>query len=381
MKQRVFELKRLGAARVALPDLPLERLRAHARRVALRKASTLKRLREPRRTVEIGCWLRLQLLTLTDTVLEQMNRRVGQLWAEARQSVEARAEQELARYRAGMDAICLALEDPDLEPDAFREALREAAAPFMDTGPRRSKAQAIRREMAREPRRLRALMRQVVSLDLETRDTTGLRLAIDALRALYEDGRGDIPSDVVCKLPPAARRLIEQAGDGEARFAAFEVAAAMLLKRALSNGQASAPDSVKHRALAGQLMPKDIWAKRCHAFSRDHDLPSSLESDVRRFEGPLAARLEMLGDAVEAGEIGVDAGGLHVPRLKAEPVDPAIRRTRDALYAEIGPVQLPDLLIDVDRRARRRNSESSVAACWRSAPTSRLPRWRAWRTV
>ncbi|MEO1320967.1 MAG: hypothetical protein AAFV30_10415, partial [Pseudomonadota bacterium] len=83
---------------------------------------------------------------------------------------------------------------------------------------------------------------------------------------------------------------------------------------------------------------EEIWAKRCRAFLRDHNLASSLESYVRRFEGPLAARLDVLGDAVATGEIGIDAGGLHVPRLKAEPVDPAIRRTRDALYARIGPV-------------------------------------------
>ncbi|MEO1316970.1 MAG: hypothetical protein AAFW01_10370 [Pseudomonadota bacterium] len=75
--------------------------------------------------------------------------------------MEARAEQVLARYRAGMDAICLALRDPDLEPDAFREAVREAAAPSIVDDPRPSKAQAIRREMAREPHRLHALMRPV----------------------------------------------------------------------------------------------------------------------------------------------------------------------------------------------------------------------------
>lgn len=352
VRARIFELKRLGAERVAPPDLPVERLRAHARRVALRKASTLKRLREPRRTVEIGCWLRLQLMTLTDTVLEQTTRRVGQLWAQARQSVEARAEQELARYRAGMDAICAALEDPAMTPEAFRGTVSAAAAPFRDAGPRPSKAQAIRCEMAREPHRLRALLRQVVALDIETRDAEGLGCAIDALRTCYEGGTDDLGADVVAGLPPAARKAVEQAGAGAARFAAFEVAAAMLLKRGLRNGHASAPHSGAHRAVDDQLMPEDVWGKARGAFSRDNDLPASLEGYVRRFEPALAARLEMLGALVATGEIGLDAGGLRVPRLKAEPVDPTIKRARDALFAEIGPAQLPDLLIDVDRDAR-----------------------------
>lgn len=87
-----------GAKRIDLPDLSVERVRQHARRIARRKAATLARLREPRRTVEIGCWLRLQLLTLTDMVLEQTKRRIGQLWNQARRKVEAKAAEELLRY-------------------------------------------------------------------------------------------------------------------------------------------------------------------------------------------------------------------------------------------------------------------------------------------
>ena len=49
--------------RTAEEAAELRAMRTHARRIALRKASTLSRLREPRRTVEIGCWLRLQLQT------------------------------------------------------------------------------------------------------------------------------------------------------------------------------------------------------------------------------------------------------------------------------------------------------------------------------
>ena len=84
VQERIEELRRLGAERIILPDIPIERMRLHAKRIAQRKAGTLSRLKEPRRTVEIGCWLRLQLLDLTDTVLEQTSRRIGQLWSHAR---------------------------------------------------------------------------------------------------------------------------------------------------------------------------------------------------------------------------------------------------------------------------------------------------------
>ena len=88
VKERIDELRRPGAERIALPDVPIERMRLHARRISRRKAATLSRLKDPRRTVEIGCWLRLQLLELTDTVLDQASRRIGQLWSQARRTVE-----------------------------------------------------------------------------------------------------------------------------------------------------------------------------------------------------------------------------------------------------------------------------------------------------
>lgn len=103
--------------RIEIDNLPVERTRMHARRIARRKAATLTRLREPRRTVEIGCWLRLQLLELTDTVLEQTSPRIGQLWAEAHRAVDARALREVERYRFGISVIASALDDRDLTPE------------------------------------------------------------------------------------------------------------------------------------------------------------------------------------------------------------------------------------------------------------------------
>src|SRR3546814_21053526 len=104
-------------------------MRQHARRIARRKATTLSRLREPRRTVEIGCWLRLQLLELTDTVLEQARRRIGQLWSQARRTVEARSLEELGRYRVGAAAIIGSLDDPGMQARALRFAIARPVQP------------------------------------------------------------------------------------------------------------------------------------------------------------------------------------------------------------------------------------------------------------
>src|SRR3546814_10778981 len=141
-------------------------MRQHARRIARRKATTLSRLREPRRTVGIGCWLRLQLLELTGTVLEQASRRIGQLWSQARRTVEERPLEELGRYRVGVAAIIGALDDPGMQESALRFAIARAVEPLRSMLTSGSRVQAIRAQMAAAPARLRSLLRQIGQLDL-----------------------------------------------------------------------------------------------------------------------------------------------------------------------------------------------------------------------
>src|SRR3546814_8270253 len=60
----------------------------------------------------------------------------------------------------------------------------------------------------------------------------------------------------------------------------------------------------------------------------------------------------MLSEAIDAGEIGIEQDRFKVPRYRPEPVDPDVDRTRDAIFAAVGEVQLPDILVAADARAR-----------------------------
>jgi hypothetical protein len=62
---KVSFLGELGADRLAIEDLPLAGLEHFHRRVVSRKPATLLAIREPRRTLELACFLRLRLMQLT----------------------------------------------------------------------------------------------------------------------------------------------------------------------------------------------------------------------------------------------------------------------------------------------------------------------------
>ncbi|MEP6869189.1 MAG: Tn3 family transposase [Novosphingobium sp.] len=351
-QHRIDALKRLGADLIEIDDLPVERMRMHARRIARRKASTLGKLKEPRRTVEIGCWLRLQLLELTDTILEQTSRRIGQLWADAQRAVDARDLREIERYRLSIGVIAGALDDASLTAEAFRAVVMSAISPLRDMPASQSKLHAIRTELANAPTRLRAMLRQVGVIDLAIVAGHPLDQALTTLRKVYDQGRSGMEPDDGNPFAPAAARLVSAAHTESDRLAAYEVATAMLFKRCLRNGEASARHSVRHRSIADQLMPAAAWHKVRTQTSRAQGWPKSLDAYVKRFEAPLAARIALLSEAVASGDIGIDGERFRIPKLKALPKDPAVDISRKRLFGGIGSVQLPDLMIAIDERTR-----------------------------
>jgi TnpA family transposase len=349
--RRLAELRNLGADRIDIPELSIGRLAFHSRGISRRKAATLSRLREPRRTLEIGCWLRLQLLRLTDTAIEQVDRRVGDLWRKARDTVEGRASLELVHFSSAIEQIRILLDNQELTAVDFRTAVASIIEPLA-AKPARSRAGAIRMELAAHPTRLRNLLREAVRLDLVLANDHPLTVALGIIAAQYRNHRTGLPADTPNPFPSIWAPLIEGARSPEERMAAFEVATAMTLKRALRNGSASAPHSIDHRNLDDQLMPDELWQRDRGRLSRTNGWAASLEAYVRKLEQPLSTRLQMLDDTVGAGEINIAKGRFKIPRLPPDDEAAEIEATRSRLFAAIGIAQLPDILVAIDAEVR-----------------------------
>jgi hypothetical protein len=76
-------LKKLGADRLNLA-VAAGMLKAQARSMLYRKPATLRRMHGERKTLKIACFLRLQLLRLTDDGLGMIDYRIADLWRQAR---------------------------------------------------------------------------------------------------------------------------------------------------------------------------------------------------------------------------------------------------------------------------------------------------------
>ena len=159
--QRAQLLRELGADDGDWRDITEARLYHYARAMLRRKPAALRRLREPRRTVELACFLRWQLLQSTDTLLDLADHRIADLWRAARDRVEAAASLNLARYRHVITTMLALANDLSISDQTFRERVRAVAAPFRGELTSNRSA-AIRQELSGQGRTIRPLLRQMI---------------------------------------------------------------------------------------------------------------------------------------------------------------------------------------------------------------------------
>lgn len=342
-------LKELGADRLVLSDLPLSGLQHFARRMMGRKAAALVRLKDPHRTIETACFLRLRLLQLTDASLTLLDHRIAAHWRGARERVLATQASRLRRFQRLLGALAALAEDEGLGAADLRSRLHDLIAPFAaERGSTR--VAAIRQELGRKSPELARLLRTVRAAELTVPAGHPLAAAFARLDSLAASPNG-LPANTPQPFGPSWQALIDQP-DRMAALGCFRAATVMALKRGLRNGSITADHSVSHRAAADKLIPAPLWQRSRARFLRDLNLPVSAEKYLQRLEAGLSAGLAALAGAVTAGTVAVVDGELRLPRRKPAPRDPRLEPARQALTLAVGQAQLPELIIETDHLTR-----------------------------
>jgi hypothetical protein len=336
--QRAELLRELGAATEHWTEIGEARLARYAKPMLRRKPAALRRLREPRRTVELACFLRWQLLRVTDTILDLADHRIADLWRAARDRVEAAAPLRLSRYQRVMAGVVALADDPSISDQAFRERVRAAVAPFAD-GPAGNRSAAIRQELSGQSAIIRPLLKQVMGVPLDLPTGHPLSAALLTLRAVYASGARSLPVGTANPFPKVWSVLIDGAATPEAALGAFEAATLVMLKRSLRNGSASTRHSLSYRGREDVLIPRATWESEQERFTGDLGLPGSIDAFIATLRMTLQDSLHFLAEAVSEGVIFVENDRLRIPRLKADPQPADVVALRNEIAAAIGPVQ------------------------------------------
>jgi TnpA family transposase len=348
--KKVEFLRGLGADRVNVADLPSAGLEFYGRRVMTRKVGALGLIKEPRRTIELACFLRLTLQRLMDSSLVLLDHQIAAQWREARERAADGQNGRLKRFRDLIGDLTTLAGDESLDAAGLRARLATLLEPFQPEL-QISQIAAIRQELAQRQGELDRLLRAAKTAKLQT--PAGHKLA-EALALLDKVGgtpAGVLPVGAANPFGPSWRSLLDQA-DRKAAMNCYRAATVMLMKRAIRNRSVTAPDSLSHQAPGDRLIPKAIWDRDRGRLTRNLSLPPTAEKYLQRLEVGLEAGLSALAAAVQAGEITIEGDAVRVPRRKPAPTDPRVESARRGMTAAMGIHELSAVMIEVDRLTR-----------------------------
>jgi TnpA family transposase len=336
----------IGVADYPIEAISIEKQRFYARRLRRRRPARLAELREPRRTLEIVCFLRMALQRTTDDVLHMTRQRAADLMREARDETVRQDARSAISYREAVLAIQAVIEDPKIDAEAARAQVRTVLTKLQPKVGK-TRAAATRDRLLENTQAVRSLLRSVTALPIEGAATEPVREAIDTLRDIYANNITTLDPSIKPKVKSIWRDQVS-GPDRERALRAFEVSTLMDLRQALRRGTAWAKDSLDFRDRETVLIPQPAWQKDRLRYYERVKLPQQAKRFYKPILAQLEAGLEAVAECVRAGSLVIENDDIHLPPIKPETLPKELAKTRDALFREIGEVQLPELLLEMD---------------------------------
>jgi TnpA family transposase len=324
-------------------------VRRYARQLANRPPSVGTRIKEPRRTVEVACFLRYCLFTTTDQAILMIQRRVTDLWRMAREQVPDTVNWADMYKKLLANLAVLAAEDKLAEGELRTRVVELVAAGQQAKPP--SRASLVRERLFEGIRPVRSLLAEIGKLPWQAEADNPVLIALNQLLKLYVDKARELPIEISA---PKLGRVWSAAIAGDDRdkaMRALEVATLFSLRRAVRNGSVWVDHSLVFRGRARLFFTPERWA----AESKRHYARLDLPAKASTFLAPLLSRVKAgvaaVALAAREGALRVD-DELHLTAMPAEDEDPKVIQLRAQLDQRLGEVQLPEVILQVDAQVR-----------------------------
>ena len=329
--------------------IPKERQLVYARRIGRRRASHIPRLPTFRQELETNCFAAVTLSALVDDILRLIQMRICAIWTWGYKIAADRVTPQRVHKRGEILAELRKMAaDEKLTDTAFRKEASAILLPDLAAGPS-SRAADVREVLTLNARRIRPVLEALVKLDL--RGTGPARDGLDWLKDTYKEG---VSQFLIDKAPAWARRwntLIEDPDSGRS-LRAYEAATLGAVRQGLRNGSLYSFHGTEFSDPARHLMPQARWEARRGSYQLEKGLPRSPEQYTNRAQAALQASLAGLQDAVTAGDVWIGRKDLYFRRDEAAKQPEGVELAQISLYRDIGRVQLPTLLLELDARVR-----------------------------
>jgi len=324
-------------------------VRRYARQLANRPPSVGARIKEPRRTVEVACFLRYCLFTTTDQAILMIQRRVTDLWRMAREQVPDTVNWADLYKKLLADLALLAAEDKLVEGELRIRVVELVTASQQAKPP--SRASLVRERLFEGIRPVRALLAEIGKLPWQAEEDSPVLIALNQLLKLYADKSRELPVEISASRLGGVWSAAITGEDRDKAMRALEVATLFSLRRAVRNGSLWVDHSLVFRGRARLFFTPERWATESKRHYARLDLPTKASTFLAPLLTRVRAGVAAVAQAAREGVLRVD-DELHLTAMPAEDEDPKVIQLRAQLDQRLGEVQLPEVILQVDAQVR-----------------------------
>ena len=345
---RIELLKGLGVHDLDLDHVAIEKIRAYAAQLSAIRPVKYRELKDPTRTLRLVCFLKMTLMQASDAAIMLGGRQIARVVRNAYEKARLLEAEAAVTYHDTIAHIFEMADDPSLSDGEFRQQVRQLKEQHTPSQfPTRA---AAARWILSDPNpSIRSLLNELQKLDLKGEEGNESTERVEYLRSLYQKKFSTLPESPSVPTPRGWKDLIE-GEDRERALRALEAATLIGLRKTLRSGTVFVDHSEKfhgrHRLLIDEQRWKAEKTKRYAQLSLPLDPVQVLDQMVAELE----QKLVLLEAAVARGAMSIDGQSIHLPKLNALAVPPEVAPNRNALFADIGLVQFPDLILEMDSR-------------------------------
>ena len=345
--EKIRFLKELNVHEWNLQKVPIARQKAYAQAIEARPPSDSRKITDDLQLLETICFLRTALLELTDSALYQTNRRIAGFTRDATAKTQVRQARRSVDYRECLVSIRTMVNDESQTSEERLVAIEALIDAMGDLEPN-SHAAIVRETLTDDSARVHALLTSVADLDFRGRENERAIRQFDVVRGLHQKNASELPEGTDVPVNKIWRNAVE-GEDRKRAFKALEACTALSLRRGIRRGSVWVEHSLTYGERDQMLIPAEEWARDKHRYLKALGLTENPDEFLLPQIDLLKANLQALAEAVKAGTVHIDDGGIvRLTALKELEHEVEPEQLRNLIFKQIGDVQFPDLIIEID---------------------------------
>lgn len=352
VSSRVDYLKTLGAHEWNLNSLSQTRIQAFAQRVVHRPPSETSRRVLETQVVEVICFLKATLWELTDEAIFRMGRRTTDLVRQGTKRVERKQASRSTIFRESVQSIVSLAKDTSKTAEERLAEIIKMGSEVLNL-PKVSHAEVVREHLTEQGIQVSNVLDTLGCLDVEG---DGQKKDLTLVQQLKEIRAGDLkelPTNWDLTGVDAVWLPLVNDPDRVKAMKAFKACALLRIRKGLLGGRLWVPHSANYRSRHDSLIPLEEWQRDKVKFCKTFGLEPDAHVAIARQIALLNDGLLQVDNALDKGLLEIDDKNcVRLPELGAMAEEPELKRTAQKLQEMIGPVQLPDLILEMDAQTR-----------------------------